>query len=54
MRDLRALAVVFAEAVVDVADADVDVPYGDPAAIRDELDDGAELELRAGGWWHFE
>jgi len=52
-RDLRALAVVLAETVVELADADRECPGTDPGAIREALDRNAERELRAGGRWHF-
>jgi Zn-dependent M28 family amino/carboxypeptidase len=53
-RDLRALAVVFAESVLELADDDVTLERKTPDAIRDLLDENYERELKAGGRWRFD
>ena len=53
-RDLRALATVYAESVLELADSDRDFPRREPEAVRDDLSDGYVRELKVGGRWHFE
>jgi Zn-dependent M28 family amino/carboxypeptidase len=53
-RDLRALAALYAESVLELADAGREFPHRDPAEIRDALTDGYVRELKVGGRWHFE
>jgi Zn-dependent M28 family amino/carboxypeptidase len=53
-RDLRALAVVFAESVLELADASVELERKTSDEVRDLLDENYERELRAGGRWRFD
>ncbi|MFC6938802.1 M28 family metallopeptidase [Salinirubellus sp. GCM10025818] len=53
-RDLRALAAIYAESVLELADSDRTFPHREPAEIRDALTDGYVRELEVGGRWHFE
>jgi Zn-dependent M28 family amino/carboxypeptidase len=53
-RDLRALAALYAESVLELADADREFPHREPGEIRDALTDGYVRELKVGGRWHFE
>jgi Zn-dependent M28 family amino/carboxypeptidase len=53
-RDLRALAAIYAESVLELADADREFPTRDPAEIREALTDGYVRELKVGGRWHFD
>ena len=53
-RDLRALAAIYAESVLELADPERAFPRRDPAGIRDDLTDGYVRELKVGGRWHFE
>jgi Zn-dependent M28 family amino/carboxypeptidase len=52
-RDLRALAALYAESVLELADAGREFPGRDPAEIREALTDGYVRELKVGGRWHF-
>jgi Zn-dependent M28 family amino/carboxypeptidase len=54
VRDLRDLAVPFASAVLELADADRSFPRKEPGEIRGELDEGYVRELKAAGRWHFD
>ena len=53
-RDLCALAAIYAEMVLELADADREFPRRDPEEVRDDLADGYVRELEVGGRWHFE
>jgi Zn-dependent M28 family amino/carboxypeptidase len=53
-RDLRALAAVYAEAAIELADRGTETPRKDPDAIRTALDEYYVHELEAGDRWHFE
>jgi hypothetical protein len=53
-RDLRALAAIYAESVLELADASRAFPRRDPGEIREALTDGYVRELKVGGRWHFE
>jgi len=53
-RDLRALAAVYAESVLELADASREFPRREPGEIREALTDGYVRELKVGGRWHFE
>ncbi|MEF8840047.1 MAG: M28 family peptidase [Haloarculaceae archaeon] len=53
-RDLRALAAIYAESVLELADSSREFPRRDPDGIRDALTDGYVRELKVGGRWHFE
>jgi Zn-dependent M28 family amino/carboxypeptidase len=53
-RDLRSLAAIYAESVLELADADREFPRREPGEIRDALTDGYVRELKVGGRWHFE
>lgn len=52
-RDIRSLAVVFAEAAVELADDDVEIEPKDPEEIKEELDEHYETELRVAGRWPY-
>jgi aminopeptidase YwaD len=52
-RDLRALAIQVAEAVIEVADADRKIEAKSRAVVREEIDEGYEQELRRGGRWPY-
>lgn len=53
-RDLRSLAVVYAEAALELADPDVETPRRDRSEIREDLDEHYATELQVAGRWHFE
>lgn len=53
-RDIRALAIQVAEAVLEVADADREIESKARTTIREEIDEGYERELRRGGRWPYE
>jgi hypothetical protein len=53
-RDLRALAVIYAESALELADPGREFPRREPGEIRDALTDGYVRELEVGGRWHFE
>ncbi len=53
-RDLRELAIILAEAIIEVAGADRAFKPKQPDEIREALDENDELELRVGDRWHFE
>lgn len=52
-RDLRALAIVITEAVVEVADSDRAIDRKSRSEIREQIDDGYERELKRGGRWPY-
>jgi len=52
-RDLRELAVVLANGVLELAAADVDISHRPRGEIRDEIDAGYELEMKFGGRWPY-
>ncbi|ESP87464.1 M28 family peptidase [Candidatus Halobonum tyrrellensis] len=54
VRDLREHAVVLAEAVYELADADREVPRRSREEARDLIDEGYERELRVGGRWPYD
>jgi len=53
-RDLRALAAIYAESVLELADESRAFPSRKPEGIRDALTEGYVRELKVGGRWHFE
>jgi Zn-dependent M28 family amino/carboxypeptidase len=53
-RDLRALSVVFAEAVLELASEDRAVEHRSTEAIRAAIDEGYEQELKRGGRWPYD
>jgi Zn-dependent M28 family amino/carboxypeptidase len=54
VRDLRAVAVQLAEAALEVADADREIPQKSREEIRDTIDEGYVQELKRGGRWPYE
>lgn len=52
-RDLRALAIVITEAVVEVADSDREIDRKSRSDIREQIDEGYERELKRGGRWPY-
>jgi Zn-dependent M28 family amino/carboxypeptidase len=54
VRDLRAVAVQLAEAALEVADADREIPHKSREEIRDTIDEGYVQELKRGGRWPYE
>ena len=53
-RDLRALAALYAESVLELADSGREFPHRTPGEIREALTDGYLRELKVGGRWHFD
>jgi Zn-dependent M28 family amino/carboxypeptidase len=53
-RDLRALAALFSESVLELADSDREFERKSPETIRETLTDGDVLALEAGDRWHFD
>jgi Zn-dependent M28 family amino/carboxypeptidase len=53
-RDLRAIAVQVAEGALELADDDTAVEHRSREAIRDEIDEGYEQELKTGGRWPYD
>ncbi|MDY6818344.1 MAG: M28 family metallopeptidase [Halobacteriales archaeon] len=53
-RDLRAITVVFAEAVLELADDDTELERKTPEDIRDRLDESYVTEMKAGGRWRYD
>jgi Zn-dependent M28 family amino/carboxypeptidase len=54
VRDLRAVAVQLAEAALEVADANREIPQKSREEIRDAIDEGYVQELKRGGRWPYE
>jgi aminopeptidase YwaD len=54
VRDLRAVAVQLTESVLEVADADREIPQKSREEIRDTIDEGYVQELKRGGRWPYE
>ena len=54
VRDLRATAVLLAEAVLAVADDEREIPQKSREEIRDTIDEGYVEELKRGGRWPYE
>ncbi|MFB6169671.1 MAG: M28 family peptidase [Haloarculaceae archaeon] len=53
-RDLRALAIVYAETVLELTDSDYALAHESPETIRDQLDENYVREMRAGGRWRYD
>ena len=53
-RDLRAQAIVVAEAAARIATGPREIEHRDPEAVREGLDDGYVRELKVGGRWHYD
>lgn len=53
-RDLRDLAVILAETIVELSDDDWVFDHVEPDSIRTALDENDKLELTVGNRWHFD
>ncbi len=54
VRDLRALAVVYTEAILELADGDVTLAHESRENVKDKLDENYVREMKAGGRWRYD